>query len=72
MTILVAIDENERSEHAVEVAYDLATTYDDTCAALPARPATAKRRYASRSRSTSSNVVPSGTSTVSSSRPSPW
>lgn len=38
MTILAAIDENERSKHAVAVAYDLATTYDDTMVALHVVP----------------------------------
>lgn len=38
MAILAAIDENERSKHAVTVAYDLATTYDDTLVALHVVP----------------------------------
>lgn len=38
MTILAAIDENERSERVVTVAYDLATTYDDTLTALHVIP----------------------------------
>ncbi|MFB6354600.1 MAG: universal stress protein [Halobacteriales archaeon] len=38
MTILAAIDENPRSQNVVEVAYDLATTYDDTLVALHVVP----------------------------------
>ncbi|MUW13799.1 universal stress protein [Halorubrum sp. CBA1125] len=38
MTILAAIDENERSKQTIEVAYDLATTYDDTMVALHVVP----------------------------------
>jgi len=38
MAILAAIDENERSKQVVEIAYDLATTYDDTLVALHVAP----------------------------------
>lgn len=38
MAILAAIDENERSKHTINVAYDLATTYDDTMVALHVVP----------------------------------
>lgn len=38
MAILVAIGENERSKLAIEVAYDLATTYDETLVALHVVP----------------------------------
>lgn len=38
MTILASIDENQRSRYVVEVAYDLATTYDDTLVALHVVP----------------------------------
>jgi nucleotide-binding universal stress UspA family protein len=38
MAILAAIDENERSRAVVEIAADLATTYDDTLVALHVVP----------------------------------
>jgi len=38
MAILAAIDENERSKKVVELAYDLATAYDDTLIALHVIP----------------------------------
>ena len=38
MTILAAIDENKRSNQVVEVAYDLATHYDDIVVALHVIP----------------------------------
>lgn len=38
MTILAAIDENERSRIVAKIAYDLATTYDDTLVALHVIP----------------------------------
>lgn len=38
MAIVAAIDENERSKQVVEIAYDLATTYDDEMTALHVVP----------------------------------
>jgi len=38
MTVLVAVGETERSEAPVSVAYDLATTYDDTLVAVHVVP----------------------------------
>ncbi|WP_336022797.1 universal stress protein [Halobellus salinisoli] len=38
MTILAAVDENERSKKVIEVAHDLATRYDDTLAVLHVIP----------------------------------
>lgn len=38
MAILAAIDENERSRRVATIAYDLATTYDDTLVALHVVP----------------------------------
>lgn len=38
MTILAAVDETERSKQVVEIAYDLATTYDDELVALHVIP----------------------------------
>ena len=38
MTVLAGIDENERSERIVEIAADLARTYDDTLLALHVVP----------------------------------
>lgn len=38
MTILAAIDENERSNQVIEIGYDLATRYDDTVVALHVIP----------------------------------
>lgn len=38
MVILAAVDEHPRSRHVVEVAYDLATTYDDSLVALHVVP----------------------------------
>ena len=38
MTILAAVDETERSKQVVEIAYDLATTYDDEFVALHVIP----------------------------------
>lgn len=38
MTILAAVDENERSKQVLKVAHDLATTYDDTLAVLHVIP----------------------------------
>ena len=38
MTILAAVDENERSKQVIEIAHDLATTYDETLAVLHVIP----------------------------------
>lgn len=38
MAILAAVDENERSRQVIEVAHDLARTYDDTLIALHVIP----------------------------------
>lgn len=38
MTVLVAVDETERSKRAIETAYDLATSYDDSLVVLHVIP----------------------------------
>lgn len=38
MAVLAAIEENERSKRIIRIAYDLATTYDDTLVALHVIP----------------------------------
>lgn len=38
MTVLAAVDENERSKQVITIAYDLATTYDDPLVALHVVP----------------------------------